>query len=99
MKNQWELKKGGELLGVLTEQNIHQPWINCKFQASPAFALYEGLFAEEIRLLNRDEMELRQQAYQKIDELELALEPLNEGGETIKDFILHIDGDRAQFRY
>ncbi len=99
MANQWNLKRGEEVLGVLTEVDIDQPWVICRFQPSSSFASYQPLFTEELKLLDSDEMKLWQQAYQKIDELELVLEPLNEGGEVIKDFILHINGDNAQFRY
>lgn len=99
MANQWNLKRGEEILGLLTELDIDQPWIICQFQASTSFASYQPLFIEELKLLDSDEMELWQRAYQNIDELGLVLEPSSGGGETIRDFILHIDGNNARFRY
>src|SRR5262245_26519297 len=94
IRDQWNLNKGKEILGVLNEEEVDQPWIMCKFHAFSPFTIYEALFAEELRHLKSDEMEHWKRAYKKIDDLRLELKPLNKGGVTIKNFILHIDGDK-----
>jgi hypothetical protein len=98
MLDRWILKAGAETLGLLTFKEQDQPMVICHFQAEPAFAKYESYFKEELRLLDLDDMSSWQQAYSAIDDLGLALEPVNQEEEKITDFILHISGDEAWFR-
>ena len=98
MSKSWRLKRDKELLGTLTCQSSDQPWIVCQFQAELAFRQYSDLFEEELDILNRDEMHLWEQAYQKIIDLGLTLEAVD-AVESITDFLLHIDGEEAWFRY
>ena len=98
MMDSWILKAGAEILGMLTFKDQDQPWVICYFQAKPAFAKYESYFKEELRLLDLDDMISWEQAYSAIDCLELVLEPVNQEGEKVTDFILHISGAEAWFR-
>jgi hypothetical protein len=98
MRDNWILKAGDETLGLLTFKEQDQPWVNCSFQAEPAFTKYESYFEEELRLLDLDDMVSWRQAYSAIDDLGLVLEPVNEEEEKITDFILHIRGGEASFR-
>lgn len=93
----WMLKAGDEPLGLLTFKEQDQPLVICHFQPEPAFAKYEPYFEEELRLLDLDDMDSRQEAYSAIDDLGLVLEPVNQEDERITDFILHIKGDEAWF--
>jgi hypothetical protein len=98
MNRSWKLKIGDQILGALTEDAFDMPSMLCKFVAAPSFDEYAPLFADELRLLNADEMVLWDVAYSKIDALGLILESDDEPRELIKDFILHVDGDTAWFR-
>lgn len=72
--------------------------IGARFTPAPAFAQVAPLFAAELDLLDRDEMEAWEQAYGRIAALALELRPLD-GGAPIREFILHIDGGEAWFRH
>jgi hypothetical protein len=98
MDNVWKLKLGQEVFGVLTRKEIDQPWTFCVFEPTPAFEQYRALFEEELQLLNRDDIEHWQQAYHKITSLGFTLEPVGTE-DAITEFILHIDGGAAWFRY
>lgn len=84
---QLELAEGGDMF-----------WSNYRFTPTPAFAKVAPLFADAIALLNRDEMEAFEAAYERIVDLGLELRP-GDGGATIREFLLHIDGSEARLRY
>jgi len=73
-------------------------WTGARFTPAPAFAQVAPLFAAELELLNREEMEAWDEAYGRIDALALELRPVD-GGAPIREFILHIDGGEAWFRH
>jgi len=82
-----ELAEGGDMF-----------WSDYHFAPTPAFEQAAPLFAEELALLNREEMEAWEVAYQRIVDLGLELRPEG-GGDTIREFILHVDGTEARLRY
>jgi len=98
MQDRWILKTGSEVIGLLTFKEQDQPLVICYFKAEPAFAKYKSYFKEELRLLDLDDMISWEQSYSAIDDLGLVLEPVDQEGEKITDFILHISGDEAWFR-
>jgi hypothetical protein len=73
-------------------------WSDYRFAPTPAFEHVAPLFADELALLNREEMEAWEVAYQRIVDLGLELRP-EDGGDTIREFILHVDGSEARLRY
>ncbi|MCP4538500.1 MAG: hypothetical protein GY832_15295 [Chloroflexi bacterium] len=99
MSESWRLKLGEETLGVLTKDRLDQPSMFCHFEPAPAFEQYKPLFAEELRLLNLEKMDLWEQAYRKIISPGFTLEPVGKKSQIIKDFILHIEGNEAWFRW
>ena len=74
------------------------PWTECRFTPTPAFTRVAALFAAELEFLNRDEMEAWEAAYDRVARLGLELRPAD-GGEPIREFILHVDGEQAWFRH
>jgi len=95
----WQLvSANGTLFGTLTLERHNMPWYDCHFVSAVSFEQVAVLFAAERRLLDADDMDAWAAAYEKIDALELELHPA-EGGSTIKDFLLHIHGQKAWFRY
>ena len=93
-----ELRRGAALLGVLSYQNTDQPFFGYRFEPTALFSEVQPLFDEELRLLNAEEMDAWELAYNKIDALGLTLEP-TDGGAAIREFILHIEGSEAWFRH
>ena len=95
----WELAgPDGRALGRLTEDGTDMPWVLCRFEPAEGFAAVAELFAEELGLLEEDEMDAWAMVQEQIAARELWLRPLH-GGEPIREFLLHVDGDRAWFRF
>ncbi len=94
----WELiRRDGTLLGRLTQDGLDPPWVLCRFEPTEHFAPVAHLFAEEIGLLEEDEMDNWAAVEEDVAALGLELRPSG-GGTPIREFLLHVDGSRAWFR-
>ena len=93
---EYELRREKDLLGRLSSCTPDFPWMYCKFEAAAAFAELKPLFDDELRLLNEEDMDAWEEAYEKIRALKLQLVS---GENEISEFLLHVDGDKAWFRY
>ena len=94
----WALKRDDVVLGYLTDCRVSQPVFHCKFRPTAEFESVKHLFDRELALLNENRMDEYEAAYDEIDELGLHLSP-PEGQPIISEFLLHIEGDAAWFRY
>jgi len=92
------LKRGEELLGVLRSKDTDFPWVNCEFEPSASFAKVQPLFEEELTLLDADMMDEWQIAYDRISDLGLQLMDTKDE-KDIGEFLLHIRGNEAWFRF
>ncbi len=95
---EFHLKQKGKLLGTLRYYEANFPWINCKFEPTEAFQAVKWLFDEEIELLEKDDIENWEIAYNRINDLSLELINL-EDENIMGEFLIHIEGDEAWFRY
>ena len=95
---EFQLKQKGKLLGTLRYYESNFPWTNCKFEPTEAFQAVKSLFDEEIELLEKDDIENWEIAYDRINDLSLELINL-EDENIIGEFLIHIEGDEAWFRY
>lgn len=93
----WELEVGGKVVGTLRVRGPDQPFFLCDFEPSPEFESVRSLFAEELRLLNGDQMDAWNEAYERILSRGLRLRSV-ETGEVLDELLLHIDGHEAWFR-
>lgn len=96
------LKQGEILLGILTFDYVAQPWFMCKFVPTEAFATVKPLFDEELALLNAEKLDEYEKVWEQIDALIDALKlrlVLANTGDVIEEFLLHIQGNKAWFRY
>jgi hypothetical protein len=98
LPDSWALMLHGELLATLVLKNIDQPFYCCALKREAAFAGYEALFASLKDLVERDQFEELESGLHAIAEMGFALKPDN-GDAPIREFLLHIDGDTAWFRY
>ena len=98
----WELREGSSVLGVITVEEQDFPWLSGSFAAEPGFARWAAVFAESSRLL--DELAdvddpagwARWEAlYDRISSALTLVAP----SEPVADFLLHIDGSAASFRW
>ena len=95
------LMRGEELLGTITGLTPDQPFFGGTFTPTPPFEDVRALFQEELHLLNRsgDDFDVAawENAYQRI--LDLGLRLVFDDGSEVTDFLLHVDGSHAWFRY
>ncbi|MEL7187068.1 MAG: hypothetical protein AAFN50_11650 [Pseudomonadota bacterium] len=78
--------------------DVDMPWFNCKFLPTSDFSQFAHLFENELALLNADEMEKWETAYDEIDALGLKLVPTDADAADLIDLILHVEGSKAWFR-
>ena len=92
------LKRGEELLGVLRATRTDFPWVICEFERTASYESVQPLFDEELSLLEADRMDAWESAYDRINALGLQLIDAKDEMH-ISEFLLHIRGDEAWFRY
>ncbi|MCC7103974.1 MAG: hypothetical protein IT307_02410 [Chloroflexi bacterium] len=94
----WRLCLDNAVLGRLMRRDTDRPWTNCDFEPTDAFERVKPAFDEELQLLNAGWMDDWEEAYERIAALGMTLEDENTG-EKITEFLLHIDGKDAWFRW
>jgi hypothetical protein len=94
----YRVMRGGRLLGTLTSTGCDMPWFEGVFEPTAAFAEVQRLFDHERQLLEEDRIDEWSAVWDEIAKPGMRLEPLD-GREPIADFMLHIDGQKARWRY
>ncbi|MEU7901927.1 hypothetical protein [Actinoplanes sp. NPDC049118] len=85
------------LLGEMTIYEYDFPWLYAKLAAAPAFAPLRPLFVEEARLARSDDFgDAWEAAYARVRAAAYLVDP---DGTRVPEFLLHIDGDEAWWRY
>jgi len=92
------LCRGDVLLGTLTSTDDDFPWHHGTFDPAPAFEEVRPLFDRERELLDAERFDEWEAAWEAVVALGLRLE-LTATGATIDEFLLHIEGNRAWWRY
>ncbi|MBV9468618.1 MAG: hypothetical protein JO316_03520 [Abitibacteriaceae bacterium] len=98
MASTFHLKQNETLLGVLHQDGGDFPWFDARFEPTPAFEEYQPLFARELELLEAEEWEEWDKVYLQFQQSGIYLFDVAEAI-RIDEFILHIKGDEAWFRY
>ncbi|MEU8517641.1 hypothetical protein AB0C76_39610 [Kitasatospora sp. NPDC048722] len=91
----WRLVRQEELLGEILIDGSDFPWLEGRFVPTPAFAAVEPWFDESPALLEADEIEHFDDAYDRIAQ---ALSLVAPSG-PVAEFLLHIADGRAWFRW
>jgi len=91
------LHQGNILLATLSDIQLYDwPWYICDFHPTSAFERYRQLFEAELELLEREgATDKWVAAYQNIEDLKLTV---TYNGETTREFLLHVEGNKARFR-
>jgi hypothetical protein len=94
----WHLTDGDQILGTLTVTDSDFPWLHGKFALVEAFSSWRAAFDEEFRLLETidDNVEEWEDAYRPIAD---ALTLRNPAGQPVAEFLLHIQGNDAWWRW
>ncbi|MFI8004685.1 hypothetical protein [Streptomyces sp. NPDC086010] len=94
----WRLRRGHEVVGVLTLEAIDMFWTDCRFEPSTGWTALKPFIDASRTAWESKEEDAAVKADEAIYALGLELVP-DGGGEVIRDFLLRIDGDSARFRY
>ena len=94
----WRLRAGDEPAGDLVVEDSDFPWLRGSFRPAPAFEGVRALFAEELRLLDDidDDGTAWDDAYGKVESAVTLIAP---DGRPVPEFLLHIDGTTAWWRW
>ncbi|GAA2215669.1 hypothetical protein GCM10009850_111370 [Nonomuraea monospora] len=93
----WRVLCGDELCGEIVVGDMDMPWMHGTFVAGPAFAKVKPLFDRELELLEQDDddPEAWEAAYDQVAQAVRLISPRG----PVAEFLLHIEGDRAWFRW
>ncbi|MDQ0766413.1 hypothetical protein QFZ32_000924 [Streptomyces canus] len=94
----WKVRSGDEAVGDILIDEADFPWLAGRFTAGPGFAGVRELFARELALVEEDDEERQQQWEEAYDEVRRRVS-LHAPGGPVPEFLLHIEGDRAWFRW
>jgi hypothetical protein len=99
MNERWLLKTGDTLVGSIDVTGTDQPWFTGHFYPEPGFAEFGDLFKRELALVEGNvdaEIAQWEEVYGSIRN---RLRLLTPDGAVVPEYLLHIDGEDAWFRY
>lgn len=96
----WCVFRGEEPVGEILIDDADFPWLSGKFTAGPAFGAVQELFARSLALREPDDDdEERWMRWEAVyDEIRRQVTLSSPDG-PVPEFLLHIEGDRASFRW
>jgi riboflavin kinase/FMN adenylyltransferase len=98
----WRLRRGDDILGELVEDGVDFPWREARFTPTDSFESVRELFERERAELEEaierrtDEWDTQEELY---GEIRRGLQLEAPDGHLVPEFLLHIDGDRAWWRW
>ncbi|MEW2485963.1 hypothetical protein [Streptomyces sp. NPDC048411] len=97
----WRLLRGPEPVGDIVIDGHDFPWLRGRFVPGPGFESLRPLFARELALIDRiDEGPEASAAWEAAyDEISRSLTLVCPDDGPVAEFLLHIDGERARFRW
>jgi hypothetical protein len=94
----WQVRGDDGTVGEILIDDADFPWLSGRFTAGPAFGAVQELFARELALAERDDEEHWEQWETAYDEIRRRVSLSSPDG-PVPEFLLHIAGDRAWFRW
>jgi hypothetical protein len=94
----WRVGSAAESVGEILIDEADFPWLAGRFTAGPGFAAVQDLFARELALADRDD-EHGWAEWESVYEEIRARVSLSSPDGPVPEFLLHIEGDRAWFRW
>ncbi|MFI1359655.1 hypothetical protein ACH4TV_39675 [Streptomyces sp. NPDC020898] len=91
----WRLERDDALVGEIVIEDADFPWLSGRFVPEPAFVEVEPWFAESLALVEAEEYERFEDAYDRIAHGLNLVSP--EG--PVAEFLLHIRDGHAWFRW
>ncbi|SDO77058.1 hypothetical protein SAMN04487981_11372 [Streptomyces sp. cf386] len=94
----WQVRGGDVPVGEILIDEADFPWLSGHFTPGPGYAAIRDLFTRELALLERDLEEHREEWEAAYDEIRRRVSLSSPEG-PVAEFLLHIEGDRAWFRW
>ncbi|AZQ32448.1 hypothetical protein EJ357_02485 [Streptomyces cyaneochromogenes] len=94
----WHVRGGDGPVGEILIDDADFPWLSGRFTPGPGYAAVRDLFARELALLERDLDEGRGEWEAVYDEIRRGVSLSSPEG-PVAEFLLHVDGYRAWFRW
>ncbi|NUP38611.1 MAG: hypothetical protein HOY76_16735 [Streptomyces sp.] len=94
----WRVRSGEEPVGEILIDDADFPWLSGRFTAGPGFEAVRDLFARELALMDQDYEKHWQEWETAYDEITRRVSLSSPDG-PVPEFLLHIEGDRAWFRW
>lgn len=94
----WRLRDGDEPVGEILIDEADFPWLAGRFTPGPGYAAVRELFVRELALLERDFDEVAEAWEAAYGEIRSRVSLSSPDG-PVAEFLLHIEGDRAWFRW
>lgn len=91
----WRLLRAGAVVGEIVVDGGDFPWLGGRFVPGEGFAELRPLFERELALLEAERFGEWEAA---VDAIEAEVELVAPGG-PVAEYLLHIDGERARFRW
>jgi hypothetical protein len=94
----WQVRSSDEPVGEILIDEADFPWLSGRFTPGPGYDAVRDLFARELALLERDYDEVWEAWEAAYDEIRRRVSLSSPDG-PVAEFLLHIEGDRAWFRW
>ncbi|MEU5539912.1 hypothetical protein [Streptomyces sp. NPDC020362] len=94
----WCVRTGEEPVGEILIDEADFPWLSGRFVPGPGFAAVRDLFARELALADRDDDACWEEWESAYGEIRRRVALSSPDG-PVPEFLLHIEGDRAWFRW
>ncbi|ELP68269.1 hypothetical protein ACKI1I_00050 [Streptomyces turgidiscabies] len=91
----WRLERDKVLLGEIMIEDADFPWLSGRFVPEPAFAAVEPWFSETLALLDAERYDEFEDTYDRISRALTLVAPSG----PVAEFLLHIQGSQAWFRW
>ncbi|TDC39899.1 hypothetical protein E1211_02590 [Micromonospora sp. 15K316] len=95
----WQLRQGGEVVARIRVHGVDQPWFAGRFEPEPGFVELAPLFQREVELVDAAG-DLDVDAWEAVQaQICQTVGLVKPDGQEVADFILHIRGGEASFRW
>jgi hypothetical protein len=94
--NIWTPRCGEDTVATITITDSDFPWLAGRLNAKSGFEKYRALFDDELAALEREDWDEADRRYNAIRE---QLELTYPDGSPVPEFLLHIKGNEAWFRW
>ncbi|MEU5099598.1 hypothetical protein [Streptomyces sp. NPDC020996] len=91
----WQLRRGEQVVGEILIEEGDFPWLSGRFVPAEGFAEVKPLFERELELVEEEDLDEWDEVVREIGEQLQLVAPAG----PVAEFLLHIDGERAWFRW